>query len=646
MHRSLLLILCPVFIFTSFIAHSQDIIRTKNEATAKPSYGFSGEWQYLTTDIYLFNETRFNNLINNLERSPNKNIFGKITDEQVEMLTITARVKDVVNFNNQEVVYPLFNYKVDYGKDQKYKTQGFAGTEAIRMFDNLPLATTKNFINAVIDGTVITNTEGNKVMGLIAQQLQNIANFTNPSTAVFTIIGEMGKYLESSSRKKQYKFSSTIRLYDDAKFSKRLHSINVFSLRPSREMHKENFDAARLEAYVSLLEFEDQEPITYDQLKTLLPYDEYPFFVVVNYKSKYNPPAINEDRIDYEYIDEYKQRVNKDCEQGLNNAVVCKQEERLVEFLYDFANFKVLKQQYDLNLSSKLTDKLDKNLFILLEAYYELQMELNSRKREFATVPAFQNDFLPRYEKILQTSERYLTESSNLNQVRLAVDAMMDLQKLPQAQISVELAEKYAVLLSAVSLPSEVENSDANMNLKKWRNSLDKLIYEKKYMSMVDRLSGMKANEGTFKEYEKIKKEINNTACVICRQEMNEASAMYLHRYETFQLKRALKNALEAQNKAKDALTGYLGIKSCVTKKYEQQDSAFVREDYQFIYQDISKSFSQIDQLRQLVGNDLSLLSIDELNSYEISLQNLHEKIEMNIRENCERLPGFCECDE
>jgi ABC-type dipeptide/oligopeptide/nickel transport system ATPase subunit len=93
-------------------------------------------------------------------------------------------------------------------------------------------------------------------------------------------------------------------------------------------------------------------------------------------------------------------------------------------------------------------------------------------------------------------------------------------------------------------------------------------------------------------------------------------------------------------------LTGYLGIKSCVTKKYEQQDSAFVREDYQFIYQDISKSFSQIDQLRQLVGNDLSLLSIDELNSYEISLQNLHEKIEMNIRENCERLPGFCECDE
>jgi hypothetical protein len=317
-----------------------------------------------------------------------------------------------------------------------------------------------------------------------------------------------------------------------------------------------------------------------------------------------------------------------------------------VEFLYDFANFKVLKQQYDLNLSSKLTDKLDKNLFILLEAYYELQMELNSRKREFATVPAFQNDFLPRYEKILQTSERYLTESSNLNQVRLAVDAMMDLQKLPQAQISVELAEKYAVLLSAVSLPSEVENSDANMNLKKWRNSLDKLIYEKKYMSMVDRLSGMKANEGTFKEYEKIKKEINNTACVICRQEMNEASAMYLHRYETFQLKRALKNALEAQNKAKDALTGYLGIKSCVTKKYEQQDSAFVREDYQFIYQDISKSFSQIDQLRQLVGNDLSLLSIDELNSYEISLQNLHEKIEMNIRENCERLPGFCECDE
>lgn len=633
------------FLFFVFGVHAlaQESIVTKTEFTKKTPLEFTDEWQFLTTDIYLFNQESFNTLINNLGKEPKTNLWGKLKSEKIEFLTLTATVKKMGYFNNLDMTYPLFNFKVGYDKSTKYKTQEFEDNEVIRIINNLPLGMSKEFIDALFQGEAITDSQGNKILGTISNQLSNISKLSNPTTAVLTIVGELGSFLDASSAKKQYKFKSTIRLYDDSKFKKKLHSINIYSLKPSSKLKLGDFTTTKVDAFVNSVKFEDEIELSRTKLEELLDYKTYPFLVVVNYKSKYTPPTFSEDDIDQDYIRRYQQRIADDCKNGLNTEVICNQEKELIKYFELYATFKQHKQLYDLNSRNGITVELDKSIFLIMQDYRNLILTKENRDTEFKTTPSYVNDFSPRYIKIISMADRYLSESNKLNDTKLVVKDVIELKKTGINTLNDAKIEQYLGDLYAFALPESQKESDESKEIIKIRGSLEKNIFERTYKRKVDTLTNALPDKAGLTYSKRIKQIINNTKCELCRTEINNSLTEFQKKYDKKLRDDELESVIKLQSSAKDNLTTLLTKKQCIELSLSSIEKSGSASDAQkFNIDEIRKTLSAIEKLKELVGANPNTFSKDELSSYKNNLTTLMGSTTENLNANCNRASELC----
>ncbi len=100
----------------------------------------------------------------------------------------------------------------------------------VRIIDNLPLYSAHDYIDAEISVKAITNNDRDQMLSLVATQLQNLSKIKTPTDAVMGIIGEFGSFIEANTRKKEYRFSSTIRLFEQKNFDTRVHSLKLYVL--------------------------------------------------------------------------------------------------------------------------------------------------------------------------------------------------------------------------------------------------------------------------------------------------------------------------------------------------------------------------------------------------------------------------------
>ena len=96
-------------------AFAQQNIETRLGYSYNDKFEFSDEWQYLSTDIYLFNGGQFNRVLNELESGVKKKSKKNYAYE-LEYLFITAQLKNLKLFGNDQIVYPLFNFHINTGK--------------------------------------------------------------------------------------------------------------------------------------------------------------------------------------------------------------------------------------------------------------------------------------------------------------------------------------------------------------------------------------------------------------------------------------------------------------------------------------------------------------------------------------------------
>ena len=124
LHKALLFL--GFLLLTSRVSAQRDI-EPKLIFSDTSNFSFTGEWQYLSTEIYLFNGEKFSNLINELDfvRTKPKSGFSRrkgLSEEYLEYLFITASLKNVRFFGDKDLTYPLYNFQISRDKDSKYRT--------------------------------------------------------------------------------------------------------------------------------------------------------------------------------------------------------------------------------------------------------------------------------------------------------------------------------------------------------------------------------------------------------------------------------------------------------------------------------------------------------------------------------------------
>jgi hypothetical protein len=561
--------------------------------------------------------------------------------EYIEYLFITANIKDVKFFGG-DLTYPIYNFKVSHNDDSKYETHVSSNLEVIRIIDNLPLASTNDFIEAEIQSEAITNKKGKKINEIVASQLQNISNITNPSAAVLSLVGEFGKFMESQNEKKQYKFSSTIRLYEGQDFNKKLHSINIYAFVPSG-IRRAYIKTEKITQYIDSTE---NPQIDRRKLYDLIKHDKYPYLVIANYKSKYITDPVIGDEIDFENIEARRVKTEKAFSEGLMNKETYIQEIKLIEFLEIFAQLKLDINNYKLNYANEITKDFTKNYFVILQEFRHLKNTFRSRKMEFKNNPSFQNEFKDKYESIILNAELYLEENSNMKNIKELVNTLYEFKTNPAIDLDAEKRESYLRKLYSVDLPKTEIKSNVSNDIENLIRKLEYEQFQNVYEPKIKKLNALPANDRTVEVSIDLKNKIKQTNCKYCRQKVQESVADFNKRFEAYQKEKKLQITENLIADAKDVLFNALKKESCIGTNLKKQypDTIPMPAHIKLITEEFEILKTKRGQLKNIAKQNYSNKTLEEVEEINESITSLSSAIKKGYDDICEKVPELCDC--
>lgn len=602
-------------------------------------FSFSSEWQYLSTDIYLFNGERFGKLINEMNFEPRRGWLKKNwSQEQLEYLFITAQLKDVKFFGDKDIAYPIYNFQVNRDKDNKYQTFVSDKIDKIRIIDNLPLYTASDKIDAEIKVRAITTNERDQLISLVATQLQTMSKIPTPTTAVFSLLREFGNFLEANSKRKEYRFSSTIRLFEQKNFDTRLHSIKIYALTTDKS-EPLTINTTQLKAFMDTSRTSE---INRDLLDSLLRYKQYPIIVVANYKSLYKMEQIRGDEVNQSNIDKRKLRIENDFKAGLINGETYRQEKDFISFLSVFSSLKGMMEVYSLNYRMGNSDAITNGLFKVLQGYRQLLKLYDEIEFKYRNNSTFLTVFKSEYTSILGFASLYLEDDQNLKQTKNLVKTMVALEK------EMKLVDPYtcdnnlrSLRFSDIFKRANLEQSVEGQIIINQIAQLEKFIFDKSFAPEIAKIGAVKPLPQNISAPEKLKERANNTACVTCREQSFAAvkdfyDGLNLY-YKAISLRKRDSLALVVENK----LFGYFDKVELIEKniKYQYKDTLpasvlFLRSKLL----DIKRDMGNLNDFSKINVADKPLNIIDELNSKLVGLIN---SIEENLSYIAEKRPDF-----
>ncbi len=631
------------FLLISLPLLAQKNIETRLGYTYTDPYEFSDEWQYLSTDIYLFNGSKFTRVLNELERGVKRN--KKRYRNQLEYLFITAQVKNMKLFGNDEIVYPLYNFYVDQDK-KNYKTQVSDNLEVVRIIDKLPLSSTRHSIDATISAKAITNDEGDQVFNLVANQLVNLSKLTTPTGAVLALVGEFGNLLNTRTSKREYRFSSTIRLYEGQDFDTRLHSVKVYVFVPG-DVKTVTIKSARLADYLS----KNPNKLERRMLEEMTNYKDYPYMVVANYKSLYKMDVLTGDEVTLDLIEKRKQKIQAAYEQQLVNDETYRQEKLFVEFLRVFAEMKQHLNIYRLNYRNNSPEINAKNLFAIIQEYKRLRTTQDAREKEFKNNSAYKNIFKPEYQAILTNADLYLEADHNLKSGKLLVNTLRELENDPDSYSTPEkreaaLAKLYAVELPRPDLLSASVEGEAIIRLKA---KLEDLQYKTVFENNVRKLADTPASDETIAVRNTLQDKASASNCLSCRDKVRDAVTAYNKRYESFKLREAVHTMNELRYNAEQQVFTYLRWQLCFQNNLQATAVATSESGLDSYYARISEksdAFARsIKALDELTKQKPEIVQLPKVEEYTKQLQKLLQETKQTYETLCLLDKELCACE-
>lgn len=618
------------------ISSSQTTIKSISAFKQNSRYNFSQEWQYLSTDLYLVNTEKFSNLINEVaHKSSGRKKRRKFNQEQIQSLFLKATIKNLKFFGG-DVVYPIFNFKIS--EDENFKIYETESTEVVRLIDNLPLNESNEVIDADISGEAITQKNSNEFLKLIATQLQGLSQVTKPNTAILDLIGEFGKYIESKTKGKQYKFNSTIRLYEGQDFNKKLHSVNIYVLAPSN-ISTPNVLSGNLKNYLDTCA---NPQIDQARIKKMVLYKKYPMVVIANYKSRYNSKLAVGDQINFDYLIERRRKIQNAYDNELINKSTYNQELKLIEFLKFFAELKLNINNYKLNLKNNITDDYSRQHFLILKIYRDLLKTKKLRMVEFAENSEFNNEFLPKYESVINNAGLYLNEKNSLTNIK-EVAELLDNSKQEKKEWDATLVENNLRLLHSIKIPTNEINSETSILLKQLTTKLELLLFEKEYRKIIEKINSLSTDNDGLKEKEKIESEAGNTYCVRCKSKLSTALEKYNERFNANERNKAIAINEELKQNSISILFDALSKKKCIeTTLVNNNDSTGSFND--LIEIELQKLTSIIEETRNNLKLDISSFSTAQFIDQNDKLKINNQKLKDGFLNLCKYLSNNCEC--
>ncbi|RAU83725.1 hypothetical protein [Pontibacter arcticus] len=621
---------------------AQNNIETRLGYSYNDDFKFSDEWQYLSTDIYLFNGNRFPRVLNELEKGVRKP--KKKYGNALEYLFITAQLKNMKLFGNDGIVYPLYNFYINTD-NKEYKTQVSDHLEVVRVIDKMPLTSTQSSIDAVINAKAITNSQGDEIFGMVASQLVNISKLTSPSGAMLSLVGEFGNLLNTRNNKKEYKFNSTIRLYEGQDFDTRLHSVRIYVFVPGT-VKTVTIKSIKLTDYLS----KNPNKLDRRMIEEMTGYKDYPFMVVANYKSLYRMDVLTGDEVTLDLIEKRKQKVQNAYEQKLVNDETFRQEKLYVEFLRVFAEMKQNLNTYRLNYRNNSSEINAKNLFGIVQEYKRLKATFDARETEFSKNSTYQNIFRNEYKAILANADLYLEADHNLKGGKELVNTMRELENEPKTWNTPDKREAALAKLYAIELPRKefLATSVEGEAVLKLIAKLEDLQYKDVFDQEVKKLSDLPATDETVDQRNKLLDKANSSKCKTCRDNVREAVTAYNKRYESYKLKQALKLKEELQLTAEKTVLQHLKQQSCIERNLQTVASANEGLDLYLSRlheksKDLANTIKTLDNLSKLEIQNPGPQVVQE---YNARLQHQIKEVKDNFQVIVALDKSLCDCPE
>jgi ubiquinone biosynthesis protein Coq4 len=610
----------------------------------KTAFDFTDEWQYLSTDLFLFNADEFGSLINELIEDKRRH---RKSDEYLEYLCITATLRDMKFFDKQEIVYPIYNFSIDRDRSKNYSTRITRSRDVVRLIDNLPISSTNDVVEAEIEAKAIANHQRPVLYQLVSTQLLNIAKIANPTEAVMALVGEFGNFLQSSSdaepEKQHYEFSSTIRLYEGENFNQRLYSVRVYAFLPPGV--NQRFDDRRLK---EVLAQNIDLQLDRKQLKELARFNGYPFMVIANYRSAYQMPVVVGDEVNREMIKKRREQVARDYELELINEATYTQELKFISFLEEFAGLKKAIEAYTLAYELGNTDDISQSLFSIIQQYHQLRQVLKSRDQEFAEDPSYQNIFREKYQDILRNGELYLDKDFNLKNCKRLVSTLFELERGSARRMDSLAREQTLNALHAVKLPALkfLQQTVVGQEILRRVKSLEEVHFLRAFQPDCQQLDMLPANDNTLTRRNALRRRASQTNCQACKDRVETHLQRFNERYAQYQLQQLQSKKSDMLAMADDQVFEFLRRKDCIQAQIDSLDAASIPSYQQRLIERFEATNGELKQLDQhLSGADLvSRENKEELLRYLDRLQSLLEGVGQGYGYICEKMPQMCDC--
>lgn len=614
-------------------AFAQDIIVVNPEFKKTVPYEFNSEWHYLTSDLYLFNGTKFQTTLNGIYAAlPKKKRAESPTPENI---LITASIDGTAL---GKLSYPIFNFNVK-SADGALKTYTADSYEAIRLMDNLPLTSIGNSkIDCNINIDIITKATPNKIYDFVAAQLKSISDFSAPLSAAKTLVGELGSLIFSKTNSKEYKFSSTIRLYEEEGFSKRVASVSVYSFIPSQKGTAEISPVALFK----YIDETDNPKLDRDQIASLVKCQQYPFMVIVNYKSKYASDPVIGDQTTSETVEARLAKVKKAYENSLLSAEIYTQELKLIDYLNEFVTLKSSINNYTLNTKNRITDDFKPMFLQIFEDFMKMRATMQSRINEFGKNPVFRNEFLPTYQTIMTNAEGYLDGDNNLKNIKNTALAIDEYKNAARSAITPEYNEKTLSTLHSTAFPENTGENSALSELHALTSQIENEQYAKVFASKVDKLKSMHPGADATSFCEKLKSDVNSTYCRLCRERANVVINDYMQRQEDENRRLAAARLDDKIADARDQIFTILQKEKIIRRHFDNDFPDGMPEDVEYVKEDFDRLQSLRKKLQSALNNEFSGLNTTQIDLAAEDIEYQAKDLAKILERICKRMPELC----
>lgn len=622
--------------FVSQSLNSQQFVTSQKVFSKSTNYKFDNQWQYISSDLYLMNADKFNYLINHI--NPDKKKTKKNKDLITNIL-VTAQLDGLGELN--KLVYPIFNFQVK--KDDKGNMNAqVSETEVIRLVDNVPLSSVKDFIGAKVSIQAFTQSTKPEIYKFIANQLTVAATLSTltATDAAMKLVGEIGKMMQNDAAGNQYQFESTIRFYEDTNFDRRFHSLTIFTFIPSY-LKSANFDTNDIAKFIDTTQ---NVIIDKNKLKNVIKNRVFPYIVVVNYRTKYktklSEDVITETLNDREAQNEAFFRNNKISKE------VYEQEKSLISFLRNYVQLQTDISSYEINYKTKITEDFTIQLFIILQDFWKLKNSHLLIEKTYRGNPLYDNEFSPYYQRYVNKANLLFETTSSLRNVKDIVETIFTLENKGISNMDSLQIEDNLRKLKSINIPQREIKSDEATTINRLINLLEAEQYQKNTLVLVNQLSSQPINKNTYYKVENLKMNVANSNCNICKDFVYQFANNFYIKYEQFLFNESTNqyNTLRTETK-QNVMNNSMKI-TCIKTNLDSNIVNSSDAYWQLFLETLSNVEQKNNDLFKIINTSKNYTKSNEIDEQINLIKAKTKEIEADFLSLCQDRRANCNCNQ